>query len=93
MFFSEEWPSFCEDALHAVIRMKPDPPQRLGLHIISIAFGSKAAGPDPNTGVRVRKQITGVRVFFSSVEFPDGIIELASEVEGKNFDLLSQLQR
>src|SRR5919197_3775071 len=88
----EERPSVCEDALHPLIRMDPDPSQRISAYIISVTLRSKAAGPDPDFDMRVRKQVRSVWVVLSGIKFPDCVVELSLEVDCKNFDLPSQRQ-
>ena len=74
-----------------MIRMQPNPPQRVIVNVMDITFRSKAACSYPDAGVpvrRIRQQIGRVGNFFFGIELLNGIIELSHEVDRKLFDLL-----
>ena len=78
-----------------MIRVQPNPSQRVIVNVMRITFRSKAACSYPDAGVSVRRigqQIGRVGIFFFGIELLNGIIELSHEVDRKLFDLFPQLQ-
>jgi len=51
----EKGPSLCQDALHPIVRVKPNPSQRIRAHIEDVALWPKAKCSNPDVAIPVWK--------------------------------------